>query len=586
MTIETAGLIPVMWMHVWQIAVLVLVVGGVNLVIGPRWPHMAYALWLVVLAKCFVPPLAGGPLNIWRSWSPLVANVAWVESASLTNAEVGNTNRATSLPPTRPVSESEHNAAADQSTDRNVSVGLVPRPSVRLQLARSLQAAPFVWLFGSALLLGIAIGRGAEVGRRLRRTSIPISDALQSTVERLAKRIGLKRAPCVMQTSSDIGPLVAGIWRPRVYVPAFLVECAPPAQLEAMLLHELAHVRRRDTWVACLQLAAHVLWWFHPLVWWMNREISRQRERSCDEEVVANLGRGRSDYARLLVSILEARHRLEPLWGYPAVRPVELTRRRLEEIMKRKNMVHVRAPLWCWLIAAASAVLVVPGAGSPAAAEDHRDADASHVNATFTEDGQLMLTSPDARALDRMETLFVAQNVPRSGEPDRTRNRPPALLAYGDGKADGKKSFGGSGHMIRFELPEGITSVRGLRIHGSRYGLPQAPDEDFEITFLSDDREETLDTKAAPYRLFKRGKESWVRVLFDEEVELPQKFWVALNFNAHQTKGVYVSYDTSTKGEHSRVGLAGDEEKPKETDFGGDWMVQVMLPRPAATSQR
>ncbi len=173
-----------------------------------------------------------------------------------------------------------------------------------------------------------------------------------------------------------------------------------------------------------------------------------------------------------------------------------------------------------------------------------------------------------------------AQNAPKAAEPSARANRPPALLSYGDGKADGKKSYGGSGHLIRFELPEGITKVRGIRIHGSRYGVPQAPDEDIEITFLSEDREETLDSQGAPYRLFKRGKEAWVRVMFDKEIELPQKFWIALNFNAHQTKGVYLSYDTSTKGEYSRVGLPGDEEEPKETDFGGDWMVQVMLSRP------
>ncbi len=47
------------------------------------------------------------------------------------------------------------------------------------------------------------------------------------------------------------------------------------------------------------------------------------------------------------------------------------------------------------------------------------------------------------------------------------------------------------------------------------------------------------------------------------------------------TKGVYVSYDTSTNGEYSRVGLPGDEEEPKKTDFGGDWMVPVILARPA-----
>jgi beta-lactamase regulating signal transducer with metallopeptidase domain len=160
------------------------------------------------------------------------------------------------------------------------------------------------------------------------------------------------------------------------------------------------------------------------------------------------------------------------------------------------------------------------------------------------------------------------------------KKRPPAILSYGDGKPDGKKSYGGSGHLIQFELPKGITKVRGIRIHGSRYGLPEAPKEDFEITFLSEKGDETLHSEAAPYHLFKRGKENWVRVMFEKEVELPEKFWVALNFNPHQTKGVYLSYDTSTKGQHSRVGLPGDEDEPKETDFGGDWMVQVMLAKP------
>ncbi|MFO0791638.1 MAG: hypothetical protein U0805_19420 [Pirellulales bacterium] len=154
------------------------------------------------------------------------------------------------------------------------------------------------------------------------------------------------------------------------------------------------------------------------------------------------------------------------------------------------------------------------------------------------------------------------------------------LLGYGDGKPDGKKSYGGSGHLIQFELPEGITKVKGIRIHGSRYGLPQAPNEDFEITFVSEKRDEVLHTESAPYKIFKRGKENWVRVQFDKPVELPQKFWVALDFNAEQTKGVYVSYDTSTKGEHSRVGKPGDDEEPKATDFGGDWMVQLILDVP------
>jgi len=187
---------------------------------------------------------------------------------------------------------------------------------------------------------------------------------------------------------------------------------------------------------------------------------------------------------------------------------------------------------------------------------------------------------PTAQQSSRPVDARLIQHTSRASNQPASAARPPALLSYGDGKPDGKKSYGGSGHMIRFELPEGVTKVRGIRIHGSRYGLPQAPKEDFEITFLSEDRDETLHSEAAPYRLFQRGKENWVRVLFQKELELPQKFWIALNFNAHQTKGVYLSYDTSTKGEYSRVGRPGEEDEPKETDFGGDWMVQLMLSRP------
>lgn len=543
MIVDSNNLSALAWNQAWHIAVLALVVGCANVVVGRRWPHLAYALWLIVLAKCFMPPFVSSPVAIWHDWTPS-AEVPSDSSRALA-IEASAANASLRFP---------HSVIpAVEST--NSSTNLTKRaaqPASQMTREIAQQAAPFVWLAGSVLLLGFAAGRSSYVTQRLRRTSQPIDEDLHSQATCIAGQIGLRRVPCVLQTTSNIGPLAAGILRPTVYVPTFLLERSSPGQIASMLMHELTHIRRCDNWVALLQFTAQIVWWFHPFVWWMNCELTRQRERCCDEEVVAHLAGKRADYARLLVRVVEAQHRLEPLWGYPAVRPAELTRRRLEEIMKRSNMVHVRTPRWCWLISIACAILVLPGSDVTVASGDDR-------------------TAADVR---------LAQNVAAPSANTRTgEGRPPALLSYGDGKADGKKSYGGSGHMIRFQMPEGVTKVRGLRIHGSRYGLPQAPDEAFEITFLSDDREETLDTQSAPYRLFKRGKESWVRVMFDKEVELPTSFWVVLNFNAERTKGVYVSYDTSTKGEHSRVGLPGDDEEPKPTDFGGDWMVQVMLAR-------
>ena len=174
-----------------------------------------------------------------------------------------------------------------------------------------------------------------------------------------------------------------------------------------------------------------------------------------------------------------------------------------------------------------------------------------------------------------------------SSQPSTTKQsaaestRPPAVLKYNDGTADGKKSLGGSGEMIRFEMPAGVDAVRGLRIHGSRYGLPEAPKEDFEMIFMNEAFDEVLHTEKAPYELFRRGREVWVRVNFKEAVKVPDKFWVVLDFHAAQTKGVYVSYDTSSKGQYSRIGLPSDEKPPRETDFAGDWMVELFLERPA-----
>ncbi|QDT70835.1 ECF RNA polymerase sigma factor SigW [Planctomycetes bacterium MalM25] len=164
--------------------------------------------------------------------------------------------------------------------------------------------------------------------------------------------------------------------------------------------------------------------------------------------------------------------------------------------------------------------------------------------------------------------------------------RAPGRVDHTDGRADGKKSLGGSGHLIKFELPEGAVGVKSVRIHGSRYGTKTAPREDFEISFLSEDRSEILDIRRGAYGLFRRGAEKWTNVRFKDPVlDLPETFWVAIDFNPGRTKGVYLSYDTSTGGERSMTGLAQQEpSEHKPVDIGGDWMVSVVLERADAAS--
>ena len=172
---------------------------------------------------------------------------------------------------------------------------------------------------------------------------------------------------------------------------------------------------------------------------------------------------------------------------------------------------------------------------------------------------------------------LAAVSVVAQDKPEKDSSSTPRILRHHDGTAEGRKSLGGSGEMIRFEGVKESAKITALRIHGSRYGTPQPPNEDFTIYFL-DAEMNVIATRAAPYRLFERGEQRWVQVKINEPVQVPGTFWVVLDFHAHQTKGVYVSYDTSTGGKFSKTGLPGEEVR--DTNFAGDWMVEAVVGRP------
>jgi bla regulator protein blaR1 len=81
-------------------------------------------------------------------------------------------------------------------------------------------------------------------------------------------------------------PGIFGIARPVLVWPAGISERLPDAHLEAILAHELWHVRRRDNLAAAVHMAVEAIFWFYPLVWWLGSRLLDERERACDEEVL------------------------------------------------------------------------------------------------------------------------------------------------------------------------------------------------------------------------------------------------------------------------------------------------------------
>lgn len=147
----------------------------------------------------------------------------------------------------------------------------------------------------------------------------------------------------------------------------------------------------------------------------------------------------------------------------------------------------------------------------------------------------------------------------------------------GDGKPDGKKSLGGSGHLIQPTFLAGNRLLSGIRIHGARYGTPEPPAEKFLIYVLSADRSKVVAVEMAPYSLFERGEEKWVTIPFDKQINVPEGGWIGVDFRPGRTKGVYVSYDSHAGAASSKVGLPGQEAR--DVEFAGDWMISPISPQ-------
>lgn len=140
---------------------------------------------------------------------------------------------------------------------------------------------------------------------KLRRTELsPVSDEVRSNVRLLSQRLGLRKIVHVAQSAVVKVPMVVGYLRPMILLPVSSITGLTAAQLEAVLAHELAHVRRHDWLINSAQVVAETVLFYHPAVWWISKRIRQERELCCDD-IVLNLNVDKAVYARTLLTLEE-----------------------------------------------------------------------------------------------------------------------------------------------------------------------------------------------------------------------------------------------------------------------------------------
>src|SRR6266566_4643314 len=279
--------LPAMWTalaaalgdHVWQSTLFAVVAGLLTLILRNNHARARYWLWLAASMKFLIP------------FSLLVAlgsHLPWSRGSAGTKA--GLYFEEVSQPFSQPAM-----TVISRATPSTIS------PSVIHLLPGLLAAA---WLCGFLVVLSVWYLRWRGISVAIRE-AVPLREGREVEALRRLERMGGMRTRIEMLLSrASLEPGIFGIARPVLVWPERISERLEDVHLEAILAHEVWHVRRRDNLAAAVHMVVEAIFWFHPLVWWLGAQLVEERECACDEEVL-ELGNERQVYAESILKVCE-----------------------------------------------------------------------------------------------------------------------------------------------------------------------------------------------------------------------------------------------------------------------------------------
>ncbi|NUM56680.1 MAG: HEAT repeat domain-containing protein [Candidatus Hydrogenedentes bacterium] len=310
---------PTIWMRLAMAFVHSLWIGAsigaavflIFVLLGRKRTHARYATLLLGLLLVASSPIAAYLVNTPRTVSLLEPEGPYrVGRGSVRAGLDQNSVEQTGEGPDRvgrgsvraDTSYTAPNAANEKN--RPIAVAITPEQSQStFSFTREHAARTCVLLYAliaCALLLRLAFGVAG--GSWLRRRSEPVADgAILSAVARHARAMGLQFAPAIAYCARVAVPTVVGVLRPMVLLPLSAATGMTPEQVEYLVLHELAHIRRYDHIVNLVQRVIEALLFYHPVVWLLSRQIRIEREHCCDDLVV-RLGGDAHHYAESLLA--------------------------------------------------------------------------------------------------------------------------------------------------------------------------------------------------------------------------------------------------------------------------------------------
>jgi beta-lactamase regulating signal transducer with metallopeptidase domain len=356
----TTGLLTVLAETTVRGSVLIVIAGLVSLALWRASAAMRHLVWATALAGLLVLPVVRMAVPPVELPFPIAVTDAGQEAGRVLFGEAsvgeGRPWEPSTAGPATPITAGTAGTGAPAAGTGVTGARAESMPGIDLSI-RSWMVV--IWGLAALLLTGPVVGGWIGVRRlemRSRKIRVPRVEVLAS---RVSNRVGLRHEPRLLVGSERAMPMTWGILRPAVLLPPEALEW-PDARLEAVLLHEYAHVARRDCLTQLVAELARAVHWFNPLVWLAARRLRVERELACDD-VALESGARASEYARELLGLVASyRVSLEARRVAVAMaRPGQLRNRLLAVLDDRRNRKRVGGPT-ALRTAAAAALLVVP----------------------------------------------------------------------------------------------------------------------------------------------------------------------------------------------------------------------------------
>lgn len=266
-------------------SILVLAIAGVLLLVANRIPgKWRYLIWLLVAVRLMMPTIPTSSFS-WQSWlqqePSFDSDNRPIESLTRPNVK----SVAQVELPSVPVTHSTPSIASKKTFDWMALLTLV-------------------WLSGTGIYVALVIYGWFRFQRRLTKKFDTNSD-IQQRISNYSQRFSVS-VPDLMLVDTIKSPALVGVFRPKILLPEEIIDQLDEGQLDYVIMHELAHLARRDLWVQWVLILIRAVHWFNPLIWWSFRQVQIECERATDEFVLLKSPHSdKNAYSETLLRVLE-----------------------------------------------------------------------------------------------------------------------------------------------------------------------------------------------------------------------------------------------------------------------------------------